>query len=113
MQVFESPALGWAAGGSSMIKKVSAANMTLSIRLLALLLCLVGAGVAWAQESVSTEPVGYISLIVPAQSDAVLAVPMRRLSVFDGVVSSISGNKVTLNAAPTLPAGSVCSLILV
>jgi len=65
-----------------------------------------------SQTVVYTEPLGYVTVSVPAQSDAVLAVPMQRPAVFQGRISSISGNDVTLSATPTLPSGTVFALVL-
>ena len=58
-------------------------------------------------------PVGFVNVVVPAQSDAMVSIPMNRSSVFQGKVSSIAGNKVTLDAAPSLPAGSTYALVLI
>ena len=68
---------------------------------------------AMAQPTVVyTDPVGFVTVTVPAQSDAVLAVPMQRTAVFRGTVLSKSVNQVTLSSAPTLPVGTVCALVL-
>ena len=47
-----------------------------------------------------TDPVGYVSVTVPANSDAVLAVPLNRAAEFKGVISSISGNVITVAGTP-------------
>lgn len=62
---------------------------------------------ASAQTTVYTDPVGFVSVTVPAQSDASLAVPLLRPAVFIGTVNAnpIEPNQVTLSSAPTLPAG--------
>jgi hypothetical protein len=62
-------------------------------------------GTAVGEVSVSMDPVGYVSISVPAESDAVLSVPMIPISAFGGVIPSIARNKLTLNAVPTLPVG--------
>lgn len=48
----------------------------------------------------STDPVGFVSTTVPAQSDAVLAVPLFRAAEFKGVIQSISGNVLTVSGTP-------------
>jgi uncharacterized protein (TIGR02597 family) len=78
-----------------------------------LTLCALGAATAaMGQTTVYTDPVGFVTVTVPAQADAVLAVPMRRPAAFQGTVAAISGNDVTLSSAPTLPAGSTYALVL-
>lgn len=57
-------------------------------------------------------PAGFLRVFVPAQSDAVLSIPMLRQPVFEGKISAISGNKVTLSSTPTIPAGTACALLL-
>jgi uncharacterized protein (TIGR02597 family) len=57
-------------------------------------------------------PAGFVRLFVPAQSDAVLSIPMLREPVFRGKISAISGNKVTLSGTPAIPSGTVCALLL-
>ena len=52
-----------------------------------------------AAVEVATDPVGFVSISVPADSDAVLAVPLYRTPVFRGVIQSISGNVVTVSAS--------------
>src|SRR4051812_1459727 len=59
-----------------------------------------------------TNPVGFVTVTVPAQSDAVISIPMRRPAVFQGTISSIAGNQVTLSSTPVLPAGTVFALML-
>ncbi len=44
----------------------------------------------------SSDPVGFVTVTVPAQSDAVLAVPLNRSAVFKGVIQSISGSTITV-----------------
>lgn len=50
--------------------------------------------------TVTTDPVGFVSVTVPANSDAVLAVPLNRTSEYKGTVASISGNVVTVSGTP-------------
>jgi uncharacterized protein (TIGR02597 family) len=57
-------------------------------------------------------PAGFVRLFVPAKSDAVVSIPMLRQAVFSGKISAASGNKVTLNGAPAIPAGTACALLL-
>ena len=56
-----------------------------------------------ASQAVETDPVGFVSVTVPANSDAILAVPMARASEFKGVISAISGTSgtVTLTVSGT------------
>lgn len=54
-----------------------------------------------ASQAVETDPVGFVSVTVPANSDAVLAVPLNRASEFKGVISSISGNIITVSGTPS------------
>jgi len=51
-------------------------------------------------QAVETDPVGFVSVTVAANSDAVLAVPLNRASEFKGVISSISGNLITVTGTP-------------
>jgi uncharacterized protein (TIGR02597 family) len=71
------------------------------LALLSFGLSLLGAGAAIGQTA-TTEPVGFVSASVLANSDATLAVPMNRTSVYKGVIQSITGNVVTV--AGTSPA---------
>jgi len=65
-------------------------------------LALVGAGSLFAVTTATTDPVGFVSVTVPATSDAVLAVPLNRTAEFKGVIQSISGTTITV--AGTSPA---------
>ncbi len=42
-------------------------------------------------QSVVTDPVGFVSVTVPAQSDAALGAPLGRANEFQGVIQSVSG----------------------
>jgi hypothetical protein len=53
-----------------------------------------------ASQAVETDPVGFVTVTVPANSDAILAVPLNRTSEFKGTISSISGNTVTVSGTP-------------
>lgn len=53
-----------------------------------------------AQSTVSTNPVGFVTVAVPAQSDAVLAVPLHRSSVFKGTIQSMAGSTLTVVGNP-------------
>jgi len=55
-----------------------------------LALSFLGAVSAASAQTVSTDPVGFVSVSVPAQSDAVISVPLNRAAVFQGMVDSIS-----------------------
>ena len=66
-------------------------------------ICCLLTAIALAQSSlfgVSTDPVGFVSVSVPANSDAVLAVPLNRAAEFKGVIQSISGNVITVAGTP-------------
>lgn len=63
------------------------------------ILCAQAAGFA-ATVEVTTDPVGFVSVSVPALSDAVLATPLYRTPVFRGGIQSISSNTITVSAAP-------------
>lgn len=49
---------------------------------------------------VSTDPLGVISVTVAANSDAILAVPLNRATVFHGMVESKAGNVITVKGTP-------------
>lgn len=75
------------------------------------------AALALAQGSlfaVNTDPVGFVSVSVPANSDAVLAVPMNRTSEFKGLTSALSGTTgtvtVTVAGSPGWTAGQFAPL---
>ncbi len=80
------------------------------------LLCTIAA-VALAQGSlfaVNTDPVGFVSVTVPANSDAVLAVPLNRTSEFKGLTSALSGTSgsvtITVAGTPNWTAGQFAPL---
>ena len=61
----------------------------------------------------TTDPVGFVSVSVPANSDAVLAVPLNRAATFKGMIQTISGNTITVAGTPawaTTPAQFVQAL---
>lgn len=69
------------------------------------LLCTIAA-IALAQGSlfaVNTDPVGFVSVTVPANSDAILAVPLNRTSEFKGLTNGFSATSgtVTITVAGT------------
>jgi uncharacterized protein (TIGR02597 family) len=64
-----------------------------------LLLTLLGTAV---QAQVTTDPVGFLNVTVPANSDAIISVPLNRAASFKGMIQSISGNVMTI--AGTSPA---------
>ncbi len=49
-----------------------------------------------AQAQVTTDAVGVVNVTVPANSDAIVAAPLNRPSVFKGVIQSISGSVLTI-----------------
>ena len=53
-----------------------------------------------AQNEAFTDPVGFVSHTIPAQSDAVLAVPLYRAPAFRGIIQSISGSDITVVGTP-------------
>lgn len=72
-------------------------------------ICCLLTAIALAQSSlfgVSTDPVGFVSVSVPANSDAVLAVPLNRAAEFKGVIQSISGNVITVAGTPAWTANA-------
>lgn len=56
----------------------------------------------FGQTTVNSDPVGFVTVSVPASSDAILAVPMYRTAAFKGVIQSISGGN-TIEVAGTSP----------
>lgn len=70
---------------------------------LATLLAALALSPAFAAE---TDPVGFVSVTVPANSDAVLAVPLNRAAEFKGVIQSISGNDITVAGTPAWTANA-------
>ena len=51
-------------------------------------------------QPVYTPPVGFVSVTVPANSDAAIGAPLSRADEFVGVVESISSNVITLAGTP-------------
>jgi uncharacterized protein (TIGR02597 family) len=51
-------------------------------------------------QSAATDPVGFLSDTVPAQSDAAVTAPLTRPPAFQGVIASISGTTITVNGSP-------------
>ncbi len=58
------------------------------------------AGSLSCQAQVTTDPVGFVSVTVPAASDAAVGVPLGLASEFQGVIQSISGNTITMAGTP-------------
>jgi uncharacterized protein (TIGR02597 family) len=54
------------------------------------------AAATFAHGQVTSDPVGFVSVTVPANSDAVLAVPFSRSATYRGVIQSITGNTITV-----------------
>jgi len=57
-------------------------------------------GLGFAQTTAATDPVGFVSISVPAASDYSLGFPLHRPSEFQGVIQSISGNTITVAGTP-------------
>jgi len=55
-----------------------------------------------AQTIVTTDPVGYVSYTVNANSDQKIGVPMTQASVFSGSATTVAGTSVTTSGVPTL-----------
>lgn len=85
--------------------------MKTSARAALLSLALFGAGSVFSQTTATTDPVGFVSVSVLANSDATLAVPLNRTAAFKGVIQSISGNTITV--AGTSPAWQTSPMIFV
>ena len=58
------------------------------------------AGSLSSQAQVTTDPVGFVSVSVLANSDAAIGVPLARASEFQGVIQSISTNVITVAGTP-------------
>lgn len=69
---------------------------------LASALCLAPSASVFGQATAVSDPVGFVSVTVKANSDSAIALPMNRSAVFKGVIQSISGS--TLTVAGTSPA---------
>jgi uncharacterized protein (TIGR02597 family) len=54
----------------------------------------------------TTDPVGFVSVTVPAASDASLGAPLGRASEFQGVIQSIAGNTITMAGTPNFAANA-------
>lgn len=65
--------------------------------LAALLLC----GALFSQAQVTTEPVGFVSVTAPANSDTPISMPLARAAALQTTVASVAGNVVTLNSGLT------------
>ena len=48
----------------------------------------------------ATDPVGFTSLSLPANSDSVISIPFTRPAVFSGAISSAAGNTITVASSP-------------
>jgi uncharacterized protein (TIGR02597 family) len=55
-------------------------------------------GVASAQTTAYTTPVGYVTVTVPAQTDTPISLPLERPAVFSGASTGISGNVISVAA---------------
>ena len=64
---------------------------------------LIAAGLsANAQTTATTDPVGFVSYTVNANSDQKVGVPMTQASVFPGSATTVAGTSVTTSGVPTL-----------
>ena len=63
-------------------------------------LLLVSAAQGFAQTTVATDPVGYTSLPLLANSDSLISIPFTRPIAFAGAIGSISSNTITLASSP-------------
>ena len=50
--------------------------------------------------SAATDPVGFTSLSLPANSDSLISIPFTRPAAFSGAISSISGSTITVASSP-------------
>src|SRR5437764_14614740 len=87
-------------------------SMTKTFLFLPMMGALAWAGSAFGQSVGTALPVGFVNVTVPAQSDAMVSVPMVPPAVFLGSITAISGSQVTLSGTPVLPAGTSSALIL-
>ncbi len=53
-----------------------------------------------ASHAVETDPVGFVSITVPANSDATIALPLNRAPEFKGTIASISASTLTVTGTP-------------
>lgn len=60
----------------------------------------VGSTALFAQTSVTTDPVGFVSTSCLASSDTYLSIPFTRPPEFTGTLQSISGSNITVNGNP-------------
>lgn len=65
-----------------------------------LLLGILSANVAWAQTSSSTNPVCFIRVDCPANSDTRVSIPVERKPAFIGPIASVAGNVITVQGTP-------------
>ena len=50
--------------------------------------------------SAATDPVGFTSLSLPANSDSLISIPFTRPAVFSGAIGSVSSNTITVASSP-------------
>lgn len=82
----------------------------LPVSLAALLAAALLPGVANAQTAV-TDPVGFVSLPLPANSDTFISIPFTRAAEFTGSVNSVSGGTITLTGTPGFAANRFAPLV--
>ena len=63
-------------------------------------LAMLASGLLSLQAQVSTDPVGFVSVTVPAASDAALGAPLGRAAEYQGVIQSITGSTITVAGTP-------------
>ncbi len=71
-----------------------------SNRYAVLLLAIFSASTSAFGQSAATDPVGFVSGTVPAQSDAAATAPLTRQSVFQAGIASITGNSIAVTGSP-------------
>ena len=57
-------------------------------------------GAAFAQAQVTTTPVGFNTITALGNSDTRFSIPLKRASVYQGLVQSVSGNVITVQGLP-------------
>jgi uncharacterized protein (TIGR02597 family) len=71
----------------------------------ALLATALAYGTLSAQTVVTTDPVGFVTVNVKANSDATIAVPLNRTAEFKGTISAIAGSVITVTGTPSWTVG--------
>jgi uncharacterized protein (TIGR02597 family) len=84
------------------LSNISTSMKTLRPSHCALLLASIAVSGLHAQTTATTDPVGFVSYTVNANSDQKVGVPMTQASVFSGAATSVSGTSVTTSGVPAL-----------